>query len=1212
MDRDDIQGLVLQGYRRHPFAAYVLVRFAAGQGPRAWVATLVADGGIDSATAKDVGPPGRPGIRLNIAFTYSGLDALGVGERTLRTFPLEFVDGLGRDGPNPETPHHRSRVLGDVDESAPEFWGWGYQSNDPARSSAVDALLLVFATSPAELQTEVDRWIQAARQTGAIDREPRIEYGRLPVDVDDRIREPFGFADGFSQPQLRGAGGRRAFAVRDVIEDGEMLLGHRDNTRQIAASPTVPIEDDAHRILPPAGDNRDGPRDFGRNGTFLVYRQLAQDVDQFQAVCAREANRLHVDTARFEALLVGRWQDGAPLITSPIQHDPAQARPATANAFTYETDLTGERCPIGAHIRRSNPRDSLGDDPEESWRVTRRHRIIRRGRPYVDANGGTGLHFICLNADIARQFEFIQQNWINDPTFGGLTPQDDPIVGSRRGLAAAGRFTVPQAATERVHAEARGLPRFVTVRGGAYFFLPSLTTLRYLAGLGRASKTGGATTAPRATAVSSRSDRLRALYLARFPLLLAAALALTPLMISGGSPLRPLTWPMFHVTSVVEMAGLVMFASLAAAVALATFRIVYLHAKVRFDVNVTAPRLTGATVFAWQAFTLPIVVTIVWLSALDASPGASVSWRQIARFSGAALIGYLAALVVLVLAAAMRQRAVRDDNPVDEIFLPSNALFARLKTRPTLTTAVSRAVVRFVESRAQLWPEGRGAGYVDRRTGRVLPGHLAGLGLFAALCVVYELGWYLLRPPYPWVGFQLPPLAYLLFLLLGATLIAAGLAFLFDRYRIPLLTLLFLWLLWGWRAGDTDSQFPVRDTVLASAPTIAHAISEADRRHRASGVVESNPDPDPVIVVTAGGGGAHQAAWTARVLTGLTELWGRRFTDRLRLVSAVSGGSVGAMPFVNAFTPEGLPLARLDAIRTAPLEPATADIWWGIAYPDTLRVVLPVPLRRRLLGSLDRGWALEQAWNRAAPPAERAATMASWQGGVAAGWRPAVAFNATVVETGQRAVLATYAIPDTTAAMDLGTLTGHKDVTVATAARLSASFPYVTPFPRPSNAEGDRRLHLADGGYWDNHGTVTALEWLEHAGPSLAGHPVLVIQISPPSAPDRRGGDRSWVWQLLAPWSTLESVRTDAQRARNQLEQRWLQGAAGVPVTHASIRYTHDATSLSWHLTKREQCEIERVWNDEYAVDPSRHLGKLIALLGPVVPQGRFPQGCRP
>jgi deferrochelatase/peroxidase EfeB len=174
---------------------------------------------------------------------------------------------------------------------------------------------------------------------------------------------------------------------------------------------------------------------------------------------------------------VGRWPNGAPLIRSP-EH------PADDNDFGYaEGDAAGLGCPLGAHIRRANPRDVLDPEagPEQSLRSVNRHRLLRRGRAYGDPSdpGERGIHFICLNANISRQFEFVQHTWLNNPKFAGLYDDTDPLVATHQGDA--GRTFTVQARPLRQCVT--GLPAFVSVRGGAYFFLPGIRALRFLAGL---------------------------------------------------------------------------------------------------------------------------------------------------------------------------------------------------------------------------------------------------------------------------------------------------------------------------------------------------------------------------------------------------------------------------------------------------------------------------------------------------------------------------------------------------------------------------------------------------------------------------------------------------------------------------------------------------------------------------------------------------------
>ena len=281
----------------------------------------------------------------------------------------------------------------------------------------------------------------------------------------------------------------------DTVRAGEFVLGYPNEYGRYTESPTVAASSDPTGILPGARSDGRG-RDLGRNGTYLVLRQLAQHVHRFWQFADRVSSgpgrrQDPAERVRVAAKMVGRWPEGAPLVLSPDRDDP---KLSGANDFAYHgADPNGERCPVGAHVRRANPRDSLDPDPgsRASVAINKRHRILRRGRGYgtrisIDealANGsdpasdeGRGLHFLCLNANIARQFEFIQHSWINDPTFVGLYGDPDPLVGARSGDRRD--FTI-QASPVRTRLEA--VPEFVSVRGGAYFFLPGIRALRYLA-----------------------------------------------------------------------------------------------------------------------------------------------------------------------------------------------------------------------------------------------------------------------------------------------------------------------------------------------------------------------------------------------------------------------------------------------------------------------------------------------------------------------------------------------------------------------------------------------------------------------------------------------------------------------------------------------------------------------------------------------------------
>ncbi|KQV01506.1 cytochrome [Mesorhizobium sp. Root102] len=436
---------------------------------KAWLEFIV-----EKTSFGDGVPPARA---MTVAFGPDGLRRLGldggVDDKPLDTFPVAFRHGMG----NPE----RSRILDDVGESVPDKWQWG------SPQKPVDVVVVCYAESSEKLKTEIGaakRKMTAAGMNLVSD---------LPLVVKrdgKRAIEHFGFVDGVSQPIVRGtARAKISAAPMHLVAPGEFLFGYRDEHGFYPASPSVEASQDRTGILSAVRRNRQIPglppprRDFGRNGTFLVMRQFEQHVDTFNDYCkaaaiqaASETDNPAITPRWVAAKMLGRWPDGTSLVRNP---DGRPGRSADNDfAFGVE-DPQGHRCPLGAHVRRSNPRDSLGEDRETQIRIGKRHRIIRVGRSYEkqDKKGGKvekGLLFMCLNADIERQYEFIQQTWVSSTSFQGLVAEKDPTIGSRDN---AGRFTIPS--WEKVTV-LKGVPQFVTTRGGGYFFMPSRSALRFL------------------------------------------------------------------------------------------------------------------------------------------------------------------------------------------------------------------------------------------------------------------------------------------------------------------------------------------------------------------------------------------------------------------------------------------------------------------------------------------------------------------------------------------------------------------------------------------------------------------------------------------------------------------------------------------------------------------------------------------------------------
>jgi len=459
----DVQGLLARGYGNLPAASFVLVGIDDRSAAAAWLGAVAA-----ALTASDERPDRRA---VNIAFTSSGLRKLGLAESAFGQFSNEFVDGM--------TTSHRSRILGDVGDNAPERWDWG-----GAHTPEVDAVLLLYAVDEPTLAA-----LEHERSPG-----PGVPIlARLGTSNLDG-REPFGFRDGISQPLIDGLS--KTGRPETTVRFGEFVLGYPNEYGRFTERPILEPATDPGRMLP----LESGRPDFGRNGTYLVFRQLSQDVRGFWHFLDKATKRPDGSSdperrVRLAAEMVGRWPGGTPLTLAPDADDPALAE---ANDFAYHRDdRRGTRCPVGAHVRRANPRDSLDPRPgtASSWAINRRHRILRRGREYgtelmpdeaLADNGPAGdergLHFICLNGNIARQFEFVNATWVNNPKFAGLYDDADPLVGPSDPYG--GTFTVQ---SHPVRQRVIGVPRFVSVRGGAYFFLPGLAATRYLASGGGAS-----------------------------------------------------------------------------------------------------------------------------------------------------------------------------------------------------------------------------------------------------------------------------------------------------------------------------------------------------------------------------------------------------------------------------------------------------------------------------------------------------------------------------------------------------------------------------------------------------------------------------------------------------------------------------------------------------------------------------------------------------
>jgi deferrochelatase/peroxidase EfeB len=455
---------------------------------------------------------------LTVALGARALERLGLPKECISGFPPAFLEGMGTDG--------RARILGDTGEDSPENWRWGRRSSDVA--------LLVYGVTEADvaaLESEIRSAAEANGMAGPY---------RIPlVEAEKPSIEPFGFVDGVSQPVIRGTDqSNRSNDPIHLVQPGELVIGYPDNRGNFPPQPELSPLADPKNLLPRADGSRafgsavvESPRAIARNGTFLVIRQLEQDVAAFKAYCVEQAATLaerlpepyEVTPDFVAAKLMGRWKDGSSLVRNPYYSFeeeikakaarnaarkaakagtpdprpdiPETARPQTAptdsipisaptvtsgqqdNDFLYGTeDPQALRCPVGAHIRRGNPRDTLLPGSMEQVAVSNRHRIRRVGRLYREAPGEKpGLLFMCLNGDIERQFEFVQQTWLANPGFQGLTGQQDPLIADR--TKGSNGYLIP---SNDGPARLAPLPAFVRTLGGGYFFMPGRSFLAFL------------------------------------------------------------------------------------------------------------------------------------------------------------------------------------------------------------------------------------------------------------------------------------------------------------------------------------------------------------------------------------------------------------------------------------------------------------------------------------------------------------------------------------------------------------------------------------------------------------------------------------------------------------------------------------------------------------------------------------------------------------
>jgi Dyp-type peroxidase family len=436
LDLDDIQHILLT---RAPALTgrYEFLSFREGADGRAWLSAIKETVQSAAAMRATVEKDKR---WVSVAFTWNGLRALGIDEHSLSTFPEEFQQGMPA----------RAQMLGDTGGNAPANWAGGLANSD------LHAIVILFARDEAERVRCVGEHKRLVAACAGVEVLSVLDLNANPPF--NYAHDHFGYRDRLSQPVIEGSGDEPTPGSGSPLKAGEFILGYPDEYGVTADRPQ--------------------PEILARNGSYMAYRRLQEHVGEF-----REFLRQHGETPEEQELiaakLMGRWRSGAPLVLSPDKDDPGLAAdPQRNNDFNYKNmDPQGYAVPLGSHARRMNPRDTAAN--------INRRRMIRRGATYgpalpdgaPDDGVERGIAAFVICGSLIRQFEFAQNVWANDRNFHELGNERDPVIGNQDGTF---EFKIPK---RPIRKKITGLPAFTTVKGGAYFFLPGLKALGYLASL---------------------------------------------------------------------------------------------------------------------------------------------------------------------------------------------------------------------------------------------------------------------------------------------------------------------------------------------------------------------------------------------------------------------------------------------------------------------------------------------------------------------------------------------------------------------------------------------------------------------------------------------------------------------------------------------------------------------------------------------------------
>ena len=604
--------------------------------------------------------------------------------------------------------------------------------------------------------------------------------------------------------------------------------------------------------------------------------------------------------------------------------------------------------------------------------------------------------------------------------------------------------------------------------------------------------------------------------------------------------------------------------------------------------------LGNPALLCYSLLALPLIATLVWRSS---RAGSNPLWVNVS----AALLGYALAWLVRIVAIRLTRGAPT------MIEIPLEKLVAKLDRKVRQRAAAAPAARKRDQPRVGLTYEPAPQENLDRRRGRALAFIVLTFGFYVA-------GAYLLSPNRPeWMPGNVPVLLTVLLLLTLACLVLSWIASVVDVMRVPVFLTLLTVMFVSFQLLGKDHYYaliPVADERTAAGLTPEQLIGRWTLDH--------SDDAAPVmVVVAASGGGIKAGRWAADVLTRLQHEVGAAFGDSIAVISSVSGGAMGAMYFIDRYRDGKSPVAEdLCGIKDAAGASSLNATSWGFLYRDMWSALPGLP------GKKDRGWALERAWSRHMLDPD--ATLRGWGADAREGRRPVPVFQATVVENGERFLLTPFVFGDRQAGSpghwfgeNFNDLYTGWDLPVASAARLSATFAWISPIARPAAGTVDPSVayHLADGGYFDNHGVASAVDFLrvvkhelaasladgDQTTPMSTAPKVLLIQIraaTPTELPVSEGG--GFTYAIAGPGLTILQVRTATQVARNEVELELLRESWPQQIEfHTVVFDIGSAGPLSWHMTSTDIAEIEAVWT---RADLQDGLRRVKALFGDSTP----------